>query len=307
MNSITEFRANGKLLLAGEYLVLAGATALALPVRFGQHMTVREIPGDRLEWTSADPGGTWFSASFALPSLNLAGDSDGPVALRLQEILRTLRRLDPGFLSANRGVQVNMVADYPVGWGLGSSSTLIYLVASSAGVAPFDLFRLVSDGSGYDIACAGSRDMLFFSVADTRPVITPATPGKALREYAWFAWLGKKQESAKEVAGFLAHRRWSDKDVAAVSDLAGKICHAETARDLMLYVAEHERIVGGILGREILGKEFPSFPGQVKSLGAWGGDFAMFVSERSPAEVRESLVRLGLPVHFSFDEIAIAP
>ena len=35
------YRANGKLLLTGEYLVLKGALALALPTKLGQTMTVR--------------------------------------------------------------------------------------------------------------------------------------------------------------------------------------------------------------------------------------------------------------------------
>jgi len=34
---------NGKLLLTGEYLVLEGATALAVPTKFGQDLKVEKI------------------------------------------------------------------------------------------------------------------------------------------------------------------------------------------------------------------------------------------------------------------------
>ena len=40
------FRSNGKLLLSGEYLVLFGAEALAIPLRYGQTLdiTVNDYP-----------------------------------------------------------------------------------------------------------------------------------------------------------------------------------------------------------------------------------------------------------------------
>lgn len=37
------FKSNGKLLLTGEYLVLDGAVALALPTKMGQIMTVEPL------------------------------------------------------------------------------------------------------------------------------------------------------------------------------------------------------------------------------------------------------------------------
>ena len=40
------FKSNGKFLLTGEYLVLKGATALALPLRLGQSMNVETLDSD---------------------------------------------------------------------------------------------------------------------------------------------------------------------------------------------------------------------------------------------------------------------
>ena len=37
------YRANGKLLLTGEYLVLKGALALAMPLKLGQSLEVLQI------------------------------------------------------------------------------------------------------------------------------------------------------------------------------------------------------------------------------------------------------------------------
>ena len=44
------YRANGKLLLTGEYLVLKGALALALPTKLGQTMTVETVHAPSLRW-----------------------------------------------------------------------------------------------------------------------------------------------------------------------------------------------------------------------------------------------------------------
>ena len=63
-------RAHGKLLLTGEYFVLDGALALAMPVRFGQSMTM-DIRTDNspyeMRWVSQDEkGDPWFSGSWKM-------------------------------------------------------------------------------------------------------------------------------------------------------------------------------------------------------------------------------------------------
>ena len=56
-----KFYSHGKLLISGEYAVLDGALALAVPTRFGQHMSVRENNSGILSWTSLDENGNaWF-------------------------------------------------------------------------------------------------------------------------------------------------------------------------------------------------------------------------------------------------------
>ena len=50
---IQNYHANGKFLLTGEYLVLRGALALALPLKFGQSMSVETCHGASLLTRSA--------------------------------------------------------------------------------------------------------------------------------------------------------------------------------------------------------------------------------------------------------------
>ncbi len=60
-----EFYSNGKLLITGEYVVLDGAKALALPTKFGQNLIIEEANDELIEWKSYDADGSiWFESSF---------------------------------------------------------------------------------------------------------------------------------------------------------------------------------------------------------------------------------------------------
>ncbi len=305
MKKIIDFNANGKLLLTGEYLVLEGANALALPVRFGQQIHIEETSSRVLEWESSDTSGTWFKAVYDPDRLLINSADRKKTAAGLQKVLLAARKLNPGFLKGPCGWNVHVTANYPLEWGLGSSSTLCSLIASWADVPVFELFHLLSTGSGYDIACAGRKGLIFYRLNKGRPEISPARPGKALRENTWFAYLGNKQDSAMEVSRFLERQNYSKIDMVEISRLSSAICNAESPEDLIKFADEHEFILSTILQRDPIAKRFPSFPGTVKSLGAWGGDFAMFISGLKSDVVVKHLFKLGLSHVFSYNDLAI--
>jgi mevalonate kinase len=301
-NSINA-RANGKLLISGEYMVLAGATALALPLKFGQELLVKEYPVPFIRWTSSEPGNVWFGCDVNPADCEIVSTNDASTASGLSKLLKAARTLNPYFPDKKTGSVVEIKANYPVEWGLGSSSTLISLVAHWAGVDPFALFRLVTEGSGYDIACADRREMIFYRWDGTQPEVTETSPGKAIREHAYFVSLGNKQDSRKEVQSFLDNGRFSPADVDTFSCLSKQINKAETAEELTHLVKEHETLLGAILGKEPIAARFKNFPGTVKSLGAWGGDFAMFISGADKKDILKSIHEYGLKHFFTFDEI----
>ena len=202
MNELFNDSARGKLLVAGEYLVLAGATALALPLKYGQTLEVEETDTPGIEWESHAPSGKWFSARFDNRNFRVLTPENLKIAERLKTLLLAARQLNPWFLVSGKGFKVKTRSNYPLEWGLGSSSTLCYLVASWAGVKPHDLHTLTSNGSGYDVACAGSRDMLFYRLVDSQPETMPAFPGRAMVENTWFVYLGFKKNTEMEVTNF---------------------------------------------------------------------------------------------------------
>lgn len=306
MSGVTEYHAHGKLLIAGEYLVLAGATALALPVRFGQTMTVEPSEGTTLSWKSRTPGGTWFSGSFDTARNFLVLEAGKRhIATSLRRILVAVRKLNPSFLAFSGGWNVTVTANYPTEWGLGSSSTLLALLAQWAGIDVFDLYRSVSNGSGYDIACATRHAPIFYRVVKGRPEIRTASPGAALRKNTWFAFTGYKQNSRREVNAFRIHSRFSDIDILRISDISEAMCHAETFGELISLADEHEFILGTILQRDPVATGFPDFFGTVKSLGAWGGDFIMFISGEEPEIIRSYLETKGFTAVFTYPELEV--
>ncbi len=301
MSESTTYQANGKLLISGEYLVLHGALSFALPLRFGQQMQISTAAGPLIRWTSSDPHGTWYRAEFSLP---------GPVKENLSREDRFIMRLleaagglNPDFAARIQGTEVTVDANYPVQWGLGSSSTLIYLVACWAGINPFRLFHMVSRGSGYDLACAGRSNPLLYSRKGEAIMIRDIAAGRAVRQNALFAWLGNKQSSDTEVDRFLVEASPSPTDIALMDLLTLKIATADRAEELQEHMLRHESLLARILQREPLSARLSDFPGTVKSLGAWGGDFAMFVTDQPKEAVLPWFTEKGIFPVFTFDEI----
>jgi mevalonate kinase len=305
MAETLHFEANGKLLITGEYLVLKGAEALAMPVRFGQKLVVTSSDENLLHWTSEDSYGTWFSSSFDTTNLNLTENKESPATAFLCKLLKEARILNPGFLGTHQGCHCKVTANYPVLWGLGSSSTLIALVAKWAVVDKFELFQRVSKGSGYDLACSDRTKPIYYRLQGNERIVEEATPGAALQQHAWFAYLGKKQNTEVEVSGFLSKEDDFSMQVDRISHLTRKICQSSDIIELYALLEEHEEIISRIIGKEKISKRFNDFPGNVKSLGAWGGDFGMFVSPLGEEETKHWLHKAGLTPVFNFRELQL--
>ncbi|HKK68303.1 MAG TPA: hypothetical protein VJ946_08825, partial [Bacteroidales bacterium] len=87
-----KLHANGKLLLSGEYLVLYGAKALAIPLNHGQTLEVSQNQGKDLFWKATHPQGEWFEGRFN-NQLEILNTSDLSKSQKLKEILTQARKL----------------------------------------------------------------------------------------------------------------------------------------------------------------------------------------------------------------------
>ena len=86
---IQPYYSYGKFLLTGEYLVLKGALALALPLKLGQSLQVSLADTDthRLHWIAQQPDKLWFSVLFDSDTLQIISTDDPIKAEKLASIL----------------------------------------------------------------------------------------------------------------------------------------------------------------------------------------------------------------------------
>ncbi|HCS21862.1 MAG TPA: GHMP kinase [Bacteroidetes bacterium] len=308
MHSLS-FHAHGKLLLFGEYAVLDGCRALAWPTKFGQSLQVNSEPTHvkGLYWKSFDhKGGLWFEAWFD-EDLNLLHGLDDEIARRLQRFLLQARALNPLFLMDGLYHEAHISADYPREWGLGSSSTLISLIAQWAGVDAMELFFRSFRGSGYDIACTTARKPILYRLeAPQKAKWEELNWGKDVLHGAIFVYLGKKQDSREGIAFYQA--QGSDKQalVQSMDELIGSLLQHPDRNSLLLAMKESEEILSKALNLEkVKDLNFPDFPGEVKSLGAWGGDFVMALAEEPQFETQNYFLKKGFEVVFSAEDLLI--
>lgn len=297
-------RANGKLLLTAEYFVLAGATAIVLPVRFGQQLTVSSNNSSTLEWNSYSNNTLWFSAKFSLPSFTIVSTTSQSVAENLAMLLKTASNLshNPNAL-LSKSIRVD--ADFDLQWGLGSSSTLTSLVAQLLNVDAFTLHQQTSNGSGYDVIAATQNSPFSFQLNSNTHITKPVGLPQALTSNAVFAYLGKKQSSAASIKG-LTSNNFSKADIESVSALSNAFMQAQSVAQLVDIIDNHEAIVAKQIGSmPIKQNRFADFNGAVKSLGAWGGDFALFISPLGMEYTKRYIAGHNLNPVFGYDDIGM--
>lgn len=302
-----QYWANGKLLLSGEYFVMDGATALVFPVRMGQNLEVTEIRNlnnGHIEWKAFERKKEWFSAKIGIPDFVILETSDETIAHRLIKIFTSLVLLNPSLFKRRNTLLFNSNLNFKREWGLGSSSTLISNLATWAKVDPMDLFIKVSDGSGYDVAAAARKQSFLYSRRKKAINIKPVSLSANITPYLYFVYTGKKQESESSIAEYRKLQPPDIRQLKRISDLSIGLSVTEDIVHFKDMIQEHEKILANHLGRipvkEIL---FPDFPGVVKSLGAWGGDFLLFVHTGIRNELEEYLLEKGHNTYFHYDEM----
>ena len=126
------YYSNGKLLITGEYLVLNGTKALALPTKFGQSLHVSSIQNKIIIWTSYDADKSiWFETELTFNDIITVKNFDEalPIKNTLVKILHQANLQNPNFLASETGYKIETELTFPRNWGLGTSSTLINNIA----------------------------------------------------------------------------------------------------------------------------------------------------------------------------------
>lgn len=283
---IQEFYSNGKLLLTGEYLVLDGAMALAVPTRYGQSLIVEPITEPLIIWESyTQEGALWFEIRMALHhgEINYS-DLQDPIAERLLSIFKAVTKQQPLFLPDQNGLRITTHLDFPRDWGLGTSSTLINNIAQWSGVDPYQLLADTFGGSGYDIACARHNVPITYQLSNnTGRIIIERDLNFPFEQQLYFVFLNKKQNSRDGIAAYKNNKTVSTTAISEITAISNDMLSCGSLTAFQFLMESHETIISEVIQqkpvKEVL---FRDFQGSIKSLGAWGGDFVMVAIDASP-------------------------
>ncbi|MFN4300304.1 MAG: GYDIA family GHMP kinase [Thermaurantimonas sp.] len=268
-----ETYAYGKLMLTGEYAVMHGARALALPTRYGQQLKATPLPNcNILIWQARDADGqVWLEVTFE--GKELIPHESTTEAEILKNLLKKAQELNPVFKYT--GFQVETRLEFSRHWGLGSSSTLVALIANWAQCDAFELFFSTLSGSGYDVAVSLHGKPLLYKLDQPKPDIQLLQYSMPDEDSLRFLYLGKKQSSQAELSR-TASVQVDPVLINEVDAISLELSRVNNSADFDYLLQQHEVLISRLIGlptiKQLLFKEYPLL---IKSLGAWGGDFAL--------------------------------
>ncbi|WP_185851074.1 GYDIA family GHMP kinase [Blattabacterium cuenoti] len=311
------FYSHGKLLLTGEYIILYGASGFALPTVKGQSLSffydkknIKPNLSRFLYWKSFDHiDQLWFESIFQLPSLNIYSETKKKTSIVLRNLLLESKKINKNFLPFENGLLYNIYVktklEFPINWGLGSSSTLINNIAMWANINPYMLLDKIFTGSGYDVACGSHSKPIIFrrKLKDKKPHIISVDFNPNFKKKLFFLHLNKKQNTNESVKYFRSIKNISVKKIELISSITKKIPFCKNLNEFEELLFLHEKIMSNILNIPTI-KElyFPDYLGLVKSLGSWGGDFVL-ISFRYG--MKKYFSKKGFHTIFSFDEMIL--
>jgi len=299
---------NAKLLLTSEYLVLSGAKSLAVPLKFGQRLNVEENEQGFISWQSiAYDGSTWFNGKYDLKDFRILENNNPDIAIHPQRLMIAAQKLNPAFCLSSKGYHVISTLNYPLLWGLGSSSTLIAAIAGWAEIDPFKLHFEVSKGSGYDIACALSDGPILYSLKGKIPEFAQISFSPAFADKIYFVYQGNKQDSDAGIQKYRNRNSNPDHEIIEKANLlTDRMLQSSSLPEFEKVMLEHEIMISNLLETPSIRQTvFTDLPGEVKSLGAWGGDFCMLTWNDDPGLLSAYLKSKGLETWFSYYDIVL--
>lgn len=256
-------------------MVLDGATALAIPTKYRQSLEVSASKKEGIHWKSFnEKGAVWFEEIFSQKSLKTS-NLENTFSKTLSKILCEAKKLNPSFLSEDKGFSISTKLDFPRDWGLGTSSTLINNIAQWANVDAFELLKTSFGGSGYDIAAAQNDAPILYELKEGFPKFKKINLPWNFTEHLFFVYLNQKQDSKEGISRY-RNTSVDRKTIQRISDISNKLLACRALSDFETLMDAHEAIISEIIKLPTIKKQlFSDYPNTIKSLGAWGGDFVL--------------------------------
>lgn len=295
-------------MISGEYVVLDGATALALPTKVGQSLEIKEIQEPVIKWKSLDhEGNTWFEDSFQISELTIPlhpqKEFRNEVLKMLFLTLLSAANRNPAILSGN-GYEITSKTEFPSNWGLGTSSTLISNISKWFKVDAFELLKDTFDGSGYDVAVALKATPITYEKKGPENSIFKTSFDPPFSDNIFFIHLNQKQNSRDSIKHYREQEKKAlETAVEKISGITHSLIACTEPSEFELLLEVHENIISQLVGlQKVKTRLFPDYPGAIKSLGGWGGDFIMVTGSKADMEY---FSKKGYSTIFSYSEMIL--
>lgn len=244
-------------------------------------MKVWEVPSkgnSHLNWQASDnEGNVWFNAEINTEIMHASVSSNNDVANTLIQLLSIVKKFNPG-LFEHKTLRIETETEFALNSGLGTSSTLVCLLADWSGIDPFMLQKEVFQGSGYDVAVCRTGKPIVYWLENSKPCWSPFHLDDSLTKNWVLIFTGKKMNSREAVsatAGRISSAvnnplfRWQlDQIVKGLKNPGNKIM-------LEAGIEMWQGMLSTLLGLKRTYDDLGLIPvpgGMCKYLGAWGGD-----------------------------------
>lgn len=270
-------------------------------------MSVKPHKSSDLIWVAKDhQGKSWFEATIETMDFTAVKTTDKDIADQLAKLLKCAVRLNSEFLDKWNGFKVTTELQFDRSWGLGSSSTLTYMIAEWADVHPLMLHFKYSQGSGYDVAVAMAESPIVYFTNDDETSYTPIDFLPSFRKHLYFVHLGRKASTSAAIQGYLKSGKKRQILVTQLSEITDQIIGCKDVSQFRQYLQQHNAYVEEAIGTKIADHyPFEDFNGVIKPLGAWGGDFCMAVTSEPAEQVTSYFNSKGLKTIIKYDDMIL--
>lgn len=300
---------HGKLLISGEYAVLEGARALALPLQYGQSLQVHSVPSSQttVKWQTWQLDKLLMDVTLDPANGSYSSNKSSLPVEKLLELMAVARQLNPSFLQ--KGYKHTAISRliFDIQWGFGSSSSLVSNLAWWAGVDPYELNRRVFGGSGYDIACARASSPILYSLQkDHTPDVQPVGFNPPFINQLFVVYSGLKQDTRQAVADYKNRAKPAVDMLNRITEITRDMATTTRLDGFAQLMTEHEQIISQHLNAvPIQQQQFDDFEGTMKSLGAWGGDCWLVAWKGDPHDLKKYFNHKGYQTIFSLQELML--
>ena len=271
-------------------------------------MTVKATRSTDLEWTSLDKDGNeWFNSSISLYDFGPTETNNAEVSEKLKKIFKGAVRLNCEFLDKWNAFKVETKLEFPQNWGLGSSSTLIHLIAQWAEIEPLELYYKVETGSGYDVAAAGAKGPIIFWSNEEEVSYRYADFKPKFKDQLLFIHLNKKADSSEAVKKYQALPKSKRKEVVnEINRITDSVEDTATLSSFGALLTEHEELISKTTGMPTIKSSlFADYPSVIKSLGAWGGDFILALAPDGNEAATEYFSKKGYQTILPYSQLIL--